>query len=407
MVRVLIVARAPVGDERIGGIANFIRGFVQFMPPDFEAEIVGVAVGEETPGTRWHEVKLAGRDVRFLPVARIGSARRTGRVPIAARISAGMLRHRRLIATAERVAQVHAPAMDLGLAGRRLPIVRVVHNDPRELAGSAGESTWRRLGRGLRLVERSTFRRAARVYFVNRGSLEQYSREFPDVAARMRFIANGIDPSMFRPLFGDERAAARTRLAVELGISADDAWLVFAGRLDPQKDPELLVRAMAEFDGRDGRRDARLLVIGDGNLRAATEQLAKDLGIAARVTFLGLWPRERLAGLLPAADAFVLASAFEAAPFAVLEALAAGLPVVSTAVGEVPAMVEHANTGWIAAERTPAALADGIAWALAQPRDDVAGHASSSMTRYHLANVLAPLYEDFRLLAEQADKVAA
>ena len=70
-------------------------------------------------------------------------------------------------------------------------------------------------------------------------------------------------------------------------------------------------------------------------------------------------------------------------------------------------MVEHGETGWIASERTPAALADGITWALAQPHDDIAHRASSSRSRYHLASVLAPVYDDHRLLADGADKVVA
>ena len=115
--------------------------------------------------------------------------------------------------------------------------------------------------------------------------------------------------------------------------------------------------------------------------------------------FLGVWPRERLADLLRVSDAFVLASAFEAAPFVVFEALASGVPVVSTAVGEVPSLVHHRETGWIASERTPAALADGIAWALVQPRAEIARKTAASMDEYQLASVLAGFYEAHRELA--------
>ena len=123
------------------------------------------------------------------------------------------------------------------------------------------------------------------------------------------------------------------------------------------------------------------------------------MGIEDKVHFMGLWPRERLAELLPAADAFVLASAFEAAPFVVLEALASGLPVAATAVGEVPNIVHDGKTGSIAAERTPEALSRAIAWVLAQDRDEMAARCAASMAPYELRNVLAPFYEDHRLLA--------
>ena len=67
MVRVLVVAPAPVGDGRIGGIANFIHGFVRYAPDDFEIEIVGTAVADEAAGRGWQDMTLAGRSVRFLP----------------------------------------------------------------------------------------------------------------------------------------------------------------------------------------------------------------------------------------------------------------------------------------------------------------------------------------------------
>jgi glycosyltransferase involved in cell wall biosynthesis len=399
VVRVLIVAPAPLGEARIGGIVNFIRGFVQFMPADFEAEIVGVAVGAETPGAHWQEITFAGRKVRFLPVARLSQARRSGLVPVKARIVAGMIRHRRKISVAGRVAQVHAPGMDRGLIGRKVPIIRVVHNDPADLAANSRESTWRRLGWGLRLTERLTFKSADRVFFVNRASLAQYSSAMPDAAERMSFVGNGIDPVLFHSLSDEDRLARRRRLAAALQLPADDSWLIFAGRLDPQKDPLLLLRAFDDYARRGAAQPAHLLLVGDGHLRADCEKLAAELGIANRTHFLGVWPRERLADLLRVSDAFVLASAFEAAPFVVFEALASGVPVVSTAVGEVPSLVHHEQTGWIAADRTPAALADGIKWALEQPRAEIAAKAEASMSEYHLANVLAPFYQAHRELA--------
>jgi len=97
VVRVLIIAPAPLGESRIGGIANFIRGFVQHMPEDFEAEICGVSVGDEPHDGRWHTVTLAGRKVRFMSVAHSSTSRRSGRVPMKARVVWGIFRRRRTL----------------------------------------------------------------------------------------------------------------------------------------------------------------------------------------------------------------------------------------------------------------------------------------------------------------------
>lgn len=403
-VRCLIVAPAPLGDTRIGGVANFIRGFVQYMPDDFVAEIVGVGVGDETPGSQWQSVSLAGRQVRFLPVAHLQSARRTGRMPVKARAVIGMLRARRRLPTLGRIVQVHAPAMELGLLGRRAPTIRVVHNAPEDLAAHEGESAWRRLGWVLQLAEQLTFRRADRVYFVNRATYERYSGRAGRAAAGMRYLPNGVDTTLFRPLSKDERTAARQRFASALDLTPDAPWLLFAGRLDPQKDPRLLLRAFAAARSSEIGHDAHLLIAGEGGLRTESERLAGDLGIARQVHFLGPWPHARLAELMPAVDAFVLSSAFEAGPTVVYEALAAGLPVVSTVVGEVPRLVTHRSTGWIADSPTADALAAGIEWALSQPFAEIAQRCAQSIAPYHMETILAPFYEDHRQLAASATR---
>lgn len=76
-----------------------------------------------------------------------------------------------------------------------------------------------------------------------------------------------------------------------------------------------------------------------------------------------------------AADVMLLPSRFEGMPISVLEALGSSLPVVATVVGEVLRLVEHGFGGWVAGERTPEALAEGLEWALSQPRPAVAVHA--------------------------------
>jgi glycosyltransferase involved in cell wall biosynthesis len=405
-VRVLIVAPAPLGETRIGGIANFIRGFVRHMPEDFTAEIVGVAVADEDPGSGWRERSFAGRQVRFLPVARIDAPRRSGRVPVKARILVGMLRARRQLRTDGRVVQLHAPAMGIGLVGRRAPRVRVVHGAPENLLSSRSQSTWRRIPWGLRLAENFAFGRADLVYFVGRAEHAQYAARMSDARSRMHFLPNWVDTTQFRPLVGDERSAARTRLASELMVPTGSRWLLFAGRLDDEKDPLLLLRAFAVANA--GRADrADLLIAGDGRLRAASERLAAELRISENVRFLGTVPQDRLAEIMSAGDGFVLSSAFELGPTVVYEALASGLPVAATRVGEVSNLVQHGITGWIAEGRTEQALAAAIEWVLSQPPTGLAQRCAESMAPYHPATVLSPFYAAHRDLAAASKRQPA
>ena len=400
-VRVLILAPAPVGDDRIGGIATFIRGFVACAPDNFEIEIVGAAIGDEAPEKGWQSIQLAGRSVRFLPVTRMRSARRTGRMPLKARIGLGILRNRRRIKTTGLIVQVHTPAMEFGLLGRGARTIRVVHNAPENLAAAKGGSAWSRLGRLLHGLERVSFRRAEQIFFVDSSTRDEYAASDSAAAGRMHHLSNGVDTDLFRPLAPAERDARRALVAQRYGLAADDKWLIFASRLDQQKDPELLIRGLAAYLAREGPR-ADLLVAGEGSLRARMIRLATKLDLADRVHFLGVVPHSELARLMPAMDACVMSSAYEAAPFVVYEALASGLPVVSTSVGEVPRIVRHGVTGWITSDRTAEALADGIGWALAQSAAEIGPRCAASMVDCRLCAVLAPFLAAHRGLTARA-----
>jgi glycosyltransferase involved in cell wall biosynthesis len=151
-------------------------------------------------------------------------------------------------------------------------------------------------------------------------------------------IPNGIPVERFH------NPGARERWRREHGFGVDDGLVVSAARLEPQKNPLGLLESFARAMGQDPRW--RLLLAGDGSLRAAAGARAEALGLAGRIHFLGV--RKDIPELLAASDIFALASDWEGSPVAVMEAMAAGLPVVATAVGGVPELVDHGATGFLA-----------------------------------------------------------
>lgn len=146
---------------------------------------------------------------------------------------------------------------------------------------------------------------------------------------RIHLIENGIDTTRFR---ADVPSLERAGLAIP-----DDA-IVFgaAMRLAEQKNPLGLVDAFAQVLAVEPR--ALLAIAGDGPLRTATEQRIAALGIASRVRLLGA--RDDLDRFYPLLDVFVLPSLYEGLPLALLEAMASERPVVATAVGQVPAVLD-------------------------------------------------------------------
>ncbi|HKA92015.1 MAG TPA: glycosyltransferase [Haliangiales bacterium] len=212
---------------------------------------------------------------------------------------------------------------------------------------------------------------------------------------RLTVIPNGVELDRFRP---DPEARARVR--AELGIDAG-AWVVgTVGRIAGEKNQSLLLRAVAPLLG----PQARLVVAGDGPLLPALSELAAALGIAPHVRLLGA--RRDVPSVLNALDAFVLSSTTEGLPLVIPEAMATGLPVVSTSVGGIPTVIDEGQTGFLVPAGDEAALRERVA----RLRDDPelaracgARARSAAVTRYsseRMQRDYIELYE--RILARRS-----
>lgn len=186
-------------------------------------------------------------------------------------------------------------------------------------------------------------------------------------------IRSGIDLGAFRSESGS-RDAARAALGLPIEVPV----MGTVTRLCRQKDPTTLLLAARLVV--DARPDARLLLIGDGPLRGEVERLVDSLGLGPHVMMLG--PRSDVAALLPAFDVFVLSSRWEGLPRAVLEAMAAGVPVVATEVGGVAEVAEHGVSGLLTPVGDPPALAAAVLRVLSD-RLLSARLAAAAETRLH------------------------
>ncbi|MEK7704584.1 MAG: glycosyltransferase family 4 protein [Myxococcota bacterium] len=149
------------------------------------------------------------------------------------------------------------------------------------------------------------------------------------------------------------RPKAREQLRTTLGIAPREAVVLSVACLKPQKDPLTLVRVAEQV--LRVRPTTWFLLAGDGELRAASESLARDLGIAERVRFLG-WRRD-IAELMQASDVLLLTSRWEGLPQVLPQAMAAGLAVVATSVDGNPEAIEHEHNGLLCQSGDVPALA--------------------------------------------------
>lgn len=151
-------------------------------------------------------------------------------------------------------------------------------------------------------------------------------------------IRNGVDLERFSPV---ERYISRE----VLGIPEDCLVLLSVGHLVERKGHHLVIEMLLEFPA------ARLLIVGTGPMESKLRQLAKVLGVEARVNFAGLQPNHVLSNYYSAADALILASSFEGWANVLLEAMACGTPVVATPVNGTPEVIAAPEAGRLAEKR--------------------------------------------------------
>ncbi|WP_217356357.1 glycosyltransferase [Ruegeria arenilitoris] len=227
-------------------------------------------------------------------------------------------------------------------------------------------------GRVLRLMETLAVRMFVdRVVFVGQTAAQANEGRFP--GKPMTTIDNVVEPA--KP----SSAEARETLRSELGADPGEVIAISTGRLAPVKDISTMLKAFAITLKYVPR--ARLWICGEGQLREELEEQAERLQIGDRVQFLG--GRKDVNSLLNSADIFVLSSVAEGLPLSLLEAMAAGLPVVSTTVGSVPEYVS-ASQGRLVPPGQPEALAEALAELCSDPelRSSMSANATVSAKRF-------------------------
>ena len=384
-----------------GGIDTFIRGIVKSAPPELSFSLVGMTTDTEArPVGQWTRcaVGTGGQgSFDFFPVVAVADAGGRGRLPLSLRFTAGAWRHRAQLLRDFDVFDFHRPEPSLLYLGDTRPKNAFFHQDPKTIANAASDNLWRRLPAGYEQLESRAARQFASAWCVRESGVATLKQRYPALAETLAFLPTWVDADVFYPATDNGRQTLREQWSRELGISTQQPWIVFVGRLDTQKNPQLLLEAFSKL--RQNGRDAVLLMVGDGVLRLELTRQAQAAKLTAHIRFLGLKPPFEIARLLQAADLFALTSAYEGMPMALLEALGCGTPAVVTDVGEVQRVVTHGSNGIIVSRPGAEAFAQGLQQAL------TAGAAWRSaavaaVQAFQPATVLAPVYANYLALGQ-------
>ena len=215
----------------------------------------------------------------------------------------------------------------------------------------------------LRIFEERMLERSDRLIAVSdftRRELLQYYKVKP---SKIRVIHNGVDVDKFKP------AADKQKAKAELGFNPEDITIVSVGRLYARKGLFTLIESMPPVVKRF--KNAKFIISGKGQSNEMNKLInhAKRLGVRANIVFTGYFPDKKLPKLYQAADVFAFSTFYEHHPFAVLEALSSGLPVVTTRVGGIPETIENGKNGFLCQPFNPREFSDRIMYFLEHPAE--------------------------------------
>lgn len=380
------------------GIDSVIRGILKWAPADLSYTLYGATSDpKERPVGRECRIGTASGTARFVPLVAVdpGGSRRT--LPLTVRYLHALrrARARRSMRCYDLLDFHRIEPATLFFRDRR-PKNVIIHQDMAVLRNENSDIMWRHAPWLYELIERRVFRRIDRVFCVRRSAVDRYVARDPGLAGRVEFLPTFVDSTVFTPADPAGRSLQEVRCSVkrDLGLAVDTALLVSVGRLDHQKDPLLLLQALRLL--LEHEPDTHLVMVGDGVLRSRVEAFVVEAGLQGKVTLSGTRPAAEIARLLRAGSAFALSSAYEGMPIALLEALAVGVPVATTDVGEVRLVVREGLNGHIARTRTPEAFCEALTTVLRSHERLRGRPCVQAVADYRAESVLGRIYENHR-----------
>lgn len=304
-----------------GGIDTHIRSLVRYCPDDVKLRLVGVdAVGDKPLG-EWAEYRVGNRVVEFMPVARLDPSDMRRSRPHSAWVARGVRKYR----PAPDTDIVATHRLSLGVVALKLyprsGHVQYLHGTGVDEFKAGSGSLFRHAFFAHRWLERYVIPRSIDVVVFSKTGAERL-RAISEV---VRFSPNWFDPAEFFPATAEP--VRKTRI-------------LWPCRIEPQKNPELAIEVMTALPDR-----YRLTVAGIGSMEEAMRRQAANSPAAGRINFLGAVPKTQIGAVMREHHILMMTSRFEGFPYAVVEGLASGLPVVTTAGGEPNGIVRDRVNG--------------------------------------------------------------
>lgn len=215
----------------------------------------------------------------------------------------------------------------------------------------------------LRIFEEGMLQRARKIIAVSHFTKWELTNYYKIPENKIRVIHNGVDINKFKP------AEDKRKVKAELGFNPDDIAIVSVGRLYARKGLFTLIESMPAVIKRFPK--AKFIISGKGQSDEMHKLIAhaEKLDVKNNIIFTGYFPDKKLPKLYQAADVFAFSTFYEHHPFAVLEALSTGLPVVTTKVGGIPETIIDGKNGFMCQPFNAQQFADRIIYLLEHPKE--------------------------------------
>jgi glycosyltransferase involved in cell wall biosynthesis len=350
------------------------------------------------PVNRWTTCEVGSRQFQYYPIVELARPGRQQRFPISLRFTLALAR-----CNAHKGADIlefHGIEPSLAFLNDSRPKTVIIHTDMRAISNSGSDIRWRHFPSIYFGLERLLLPKFKSVYCVRQSSVDNYRSRFPLSAEKFHYTATWVDPDIFGSPSPAGRREAVQRLRADFGLSNSDQILITVGRLASAKNPELLIEAFKK--ALDSNPKLNLIMIGDGQLRSKIERTIDNEKLSHKIFLCGMKSPDVVAQYLRGADVFVLSSVYEGMPMSVLEALACGLPVVTTDVGEVRRVVRQGYNGEIVSNHDSSTLAAGIIRCLEKIDTYKGKPCTQAVKDYVPEKILQPIYANYRRLAKES-----
>jgi L-malate glycosyltransferase len=238
------------------------------------------------------------------------------------------------------------------------------------------------VGRIYDLIEDIALRNVDSVIAVSNETKEFYLQKSPCLKDKITVIPPGFDDRKFRPL-------DKNKLREKYGFSSADNIVLYVGRFAKEKRLDILLVSFKKVESE--MRDTKLVLVGDGLEKQKLETLITKLKIE-NVILMGTMNNDRVSEIMNCADVFALTSSYEGMPTVILEALACGIPVVSTDVGDVHKVVKNDKTGYLVKSPNPDEIKTKIVSVLTN-KDKFGKNCSLAAREYSWSNISEQITE--------------